>query len=243
MRNEIDSIQRINAVASVNGLTLRGCFRIQESDLIPVLESGRSAAVLMLFGQTGSTVWHSFSRSPEYADGQPHPMDRWSYRIGSALAKELGGSALFPFEGPPWHPFGQWAQRAENIRPSPLGILMHPQHGLWHAYRFAIALPGPVAWFDELESSTLELPSADHACDRCSDQPCLSACPVNAFANGAYNVSTCAEYLRKNEQADCHQRGCLARGACPEGASAAYESVHRLFHMRQFYSALKITSE
>ena len=28
--------------------------------------------------------------------------------------------------------------RAEGLKPSPIGILMHPQFGLWHAYRGAL---------------------------------------------------------------------------------------------------------
>ena len=126
MRDDKGNIQRINALATDSGLTLRGWFEIQAGDMVPVLESGRPATLLMLFGQAGSAVWSSFSRSTEFVDGKPDPMDRWSHRVGTLLAKQLGGRALFPFEGPPWHPFGQWAQRAENLRPSPLGVLMHP---------------------------------------------------------------------------------------------------------------------
>ena len=29
--------------------------------------------------------------------------------------------------------------RAEAVAPSPLGILIHPDYGLWHAYRGALA--------------------------------------------------------------------------------------------------------
>ncbi len=141
MRHDLGDFQTISAWATEFGLTLRGWFSVREEDCVPVSESCRSPEVLLLFGQTGSAVWRFFSQSPEYVDGKADPMDRWSHRTGSAMAKELGGVALFPFDGPPWHPFGQWAQRAENIRPSPMGILMHPQYGLWHAYRFAIVLP------------------------------------------------------------------------------------------------------
>src|SRR4030095_137820 len=33
----------------------------------------------------------------------------------------------------------RWAMRAEAVAPSPLGILIHPDYGLWHAYRGALA--------------------------------------------------------------------------------------------------------
>lgn len=239
MKDDIDNMHRISALATDVGLILRGWFRVRENDRVPMPESGRSAAVLLLFGQTGSAAWHCFTGSAEYADGEANPMDRWSYRIGRAMAEGLGGSALFPFEGPPWHPFGQWAQRVENTAPSPLGILMHSEYGLWHAYRFAIALPQPLEGFDAMDSSRHLHPSDHHACDHCKDQPCLAACPVSAFSDGAYNLKSCADYLRRNEQADCHSTGCRARGACPQGTAYRYEPDHRQFHMQQFYAALK----
>ena len=234
MKHDGGNVQQISALAADVGLVLRGWFRIREGDRVPGSETCRSPRVLLLFGQTGSSLWDCFSRSPEYADGKADPMDRWSRRTGSAIAEKLGGTALFPFEGPPWHPFGQWAQRAESIRPSPLGILMHPQYGLWHAYRFAIALPS----IDGQENSRRVSELTHHACDSCSKQPCLTACPVNAFSDGEYNVRACAEYLGENEQADCHLFGCRARGACPQGSDYTYDSEHRRFHMREFYSAL-----
>ena len=44
-----------------------------------------------------------------------------------ALARELGGKALFPFGGPPFLPFQRWAQRAEPVHSSPIGLLIHPR--------------------------------------------------------------------------------------------------------------------
>ena len=38
----------------------------------------------------------------------------------------------------------RWAQRAEPLHPSPLGVLIHPVHGLWHAYRGALAFAEPI---------------------------------------------------------------------------------------------------
>lgn len=200
---------------------------------MPGYQAGHKAAALLLFGQAGSGIWASFSDSTEFADAAAHPMDRWSRRVGDELAQVLGGKALFPFEGPPWHPFGRWAQRTEAMQPSPLGILMHPEYGLWHAYRFAVALPGA------MPEPSLPVAEPSHACDSCAARPCLQACPVNAFRDGAYDVAACANYLHDNAQAACHRLGCLARVACPEAGTFSYEPEHRQFHMRQFLASMK----
>ena len=55
------------------------------------------------------------------------------------LAPGFGATALFPFGGPPWLPFQRWAMKADCVTASPLGILIHPDFGLWHAYRGALA--------------------------------------------------------------------------------------------------------
>lgn len=226
-----ESIQTIQRQAASHGLRLRGGFRIEVADAIPALDTGEPAGLLLLFGQAGSNIWPYFSDSPEYLDGQPHPLDRWSQRIGRAMAATVGGRALFPFDGPPWHPFGRWAQRAEPMQASPLGILMHGDYGLWHAYRFAIALPASSELLDLLVKPE---GTATHACDHCTSKPCLHSCPVNAFSDGGYDVAACTIYLQDNDSADCHRLGCLARGACPEAPHWRYEPAHAQFHIKQF---------
>ena len=70
--------------------------------------------------------------------GPADPLDRFSRRVVGALARALGVTALYPFGGPPHLPFQQWAQRAEPVHPSPIGVLIHPVYGPWHSYRGAL---------------------------------------------------------------------------------------------------------
>jgi len=224
-------LDNLNELVAANGMQLRGGFYPEAADAVPDLEDGVPCRSLVLVGQAGSHIWPAFSGSSEFADGKPNPLDRWSERIGRSIARETAGLALFPFGGPPFHPFIRWAERAEGLRSSRLGMLLHEQFGLWHAYRFAIAFAEPI---DGLTASQ----TSNHACDTCADQPCLSTCPVNAFDGNNYNVMTCYQYLKNHPDASCHTSGCQARGACPQGADYRYTDEHAAFHMQQFYRAL-----
>ena len=218
-----------------HGLHLRGAWEPKAIDALPVLANGKTAAVVWMVGAVGSSLWHAFSASPFYADGLPDPLDRWSRAIAEELAERWGGLALFPFDGPPYWPFQQWAARAEILDTSPLMLRLHPTYGLWHAYRFALALPA-VAPGDApflTSSSGVALAGAD-VCMNCSGQPCLHACPVQAFDAKGYQLDACAAHLHSAQGQDCMQAGCLARHACPVGTDYAYEPAHAAFHMRAF---------
>ncbi|MEQ8602182.1 MAG: ferredoxin [Marivibrio sp.] len=206
-----------------HGLLLRGGFH-------PGPEDGfEDAATLVMIGAAGPAFWRAFE-AYAYEDGAPHPMDRWTRRTLTPIAGALDARALFPFDGPPHHPFQRWAQRAEAVHPSPLGLLIHPEYGLWHAYRAAFAF-----------RERLDLPT--HArrpspCASCAERPCLSACPVGAFsAETGYDVPACTSHLRSPQGESCRTAGCQARRACPIGRSYAYDSAQAAFHMKAFERA------
>lgn len=229
---------------AAHGLRLRGGWRPEAGEPLPTLPSGAPVAVVWMVGQVGSEVWPHFQQSSFAHDDLPDPMDRWAKSIGHPLAAELGGLAIFPSDGPPWWPFQQWACRSEPVASSPLGLLIHPQWGLWHAYRFALALPR----LDVQDSAALEAAatglaggSSDAAsvalsdlCSLCDDQPCLRACPVDAFGPGGYAVDACASHLHGGTGTECMGGGCLARRACPVGSLLRYQPAHTAFHMRAF---------
>ncbi|MBP6493862.1 MAG: hypothetical protein KA287_06475 [Rhodoferax sp.] len=219
------------AALSVHGFRLRGSWLPGVDDALPALPRGQTAVVVWMVGVTGSGFWPFFKTSSFYQDGRPDPLDRWSHAIGSQLASQWGGVALFPFDGPPYHPFQQWAARAEPLQTSPLMLRIHPDFGLWHAYRFALALPAFVP--DDLPSAALATANSD-LCLSCIGQPCLNACPVQAFTGTAYKLETCATHLHAPDGADCMQSGCLARRACPVGRENTYMPEHAAFHMQAF---------
>jgi hypothetical protein len=158
------------------------------------------------------------------------PLNRWSTRVIGGLAVRFGAHALFPFGAPPHQPFIAWAKRGEPVAESPLGLLIHPDHGLWHAYRGALAV-----------AEQLALPPSDtrsRPCDLCIERPCLAACPVGAFTAPGYDVAACAGHTSVPTDADCLDIGCRARRACPVGREAQYGPGQARFHMAAFLEAL-----
>jgi hypothetical protein len=128
-------IAAIAAALATSGLVLRGGFGFADDDARPPGPGGRPAKSVLLVGQAGASIWPHFSRWREVqVRDLANPLDTWSREMIGAVASRFGAHAVFPFEKP-YLPFQQWAMRAEGLRPSPLGILMHPEYGLWHAYR------------------------------------------------------------------------------------------------------------
>lgn len=210
-----------------HGLFLLGAMQVSEQDHVPDIAESRPARQLLLIGNGGSSLWPAFSQSTEFRDGQADPLDRWSKRVGGEIAARLDGRAIFPFDGPPYPPFLSWARKTGQVLPSPVSISMHAKFGLWHAYRFALAFSEPRAGIPvQAEFSS--------PCVSCKDQPCLKACPVNAFTGSAYKVHQCIDYLVHTTETACRKQGCEARRACPVGREFTYLPAHAKFHMDAF---------
>lgn len=212
-------IPSISAALEPFGLILRGGF-------YPTPEDGLDAAWAALVGNAGSDFWPRFQAGRRDAD-EPHPLDAWTRRVVEPLAQSLGARARFPFEGPPYLPFQRWAQRADGVFPSPLGLLVHPRFGLWHAYR-------AVLLFDRPPADKPQPVDAAHPCAACTARPCLAGCPVGAFDGAGYDVPACVGHLAAPAGADCMALGCAARRACPVGAEFRYVPAHAAFHMAHF---------
>jgi hypothetical protein len=146
--------------------------------------------------------------------------------IATLLAERLGGTALVPFGGPPWHPFQRWAARGEGAVASPVAMQATPGRGLWASYRGAVGF-----------AARLDLPRRLLAdpCRGCP-APCLTACPVDAFARGAYDVAGCVAHVIDKAGEAC-RGGCLVRLSCPAGAALELPRGQRAFHMAAFLAA------
>jgi hypothetical protein len=215
---------RLCSAAAARGIACRGGFAVRAEDGLPEVVPGLAGRTLVLLGFTGTTQWSAFTASTEFTDGEPDPLDRRSARVIGQLAAQFGALPLYPFGGPPWWPFQQWARRAEVLHPSPLGILMHAEFGLWHAYRGALlfatefALPPRTPW-----------PSP---CVSCTVAPCIAGCPAGAVTADGFHRAACAAHVASPEGAAC-RGGCLARARCPVAVLHRYGSEQATFHMRR----------
>lgn len=224
MRNGLVDPADIERRLAAHGLIVRGGFHPEPADNVP-----GAPGTLVLVGNAGPAMWSAFDAARAGYANHGNPLDAWVADAVGAVAERVGATPLYPFGGPPFLPFQRWARRAEPVHPSPLGVLIHPEYGLWHAYRGALAFAG-----------MLDLPPADlrpSPCDSCADRPCLSACPVDAFDGETYDVPACVAHIAGADRADCMGRGCAARRACPVGRDYVYAPAQAAFHMDAFAAA------
>ncbi len=205
--------------------------RLDEFGLLELGRQSFEAGLRILVGNAGSRFWPVFSQSAEFTDGKSDPLDRWSKRVGTDLAKRLGARVVFPFEGPPYPPFLEWASSTGLVSASPIAIHIHRDQGLWHAYRFAMEF-GPESGLSGPDGNPEKADASP--CQGCPDKPCLQTCPVDAFVGGHYDVHTCMNYLHSNPASDCVSLGCAARRACPVSTHNHYLPEHAQFHMNAF---------
>lgn len=216
----------IATAVEATGMVARGGFLADDHDAVPALADGRPTDAVVVIGNVGGTIWAHF-RAGETPGHDP--LDRWTRSMLQPIARRYGAGFVHPSDEP-FQPFQRWARRAADVWPSPIGLLVHADHGLWHAYRGALLFAEPVTGLPQTGVTS-------SPCLTCDDQPCLSTCPVDAFGPGTYDVDACARHVAGGTEPRCMQRGCAARLACPIGVGHRYGSDQMRFHMRAFVGA------
>lgn len=210
----------IAARAAAHRLEIFGAFHPDPGDGAPP-----GIATLLLLGPAGPGFWPHVTGQREFTDGAPDPLDRWSRRVIGRMACDLGAKALFPFAGPPWHPFIAWAKRSGRAWESPVRFLVHDTAGLMVSYRGAIGLRRRIA---------LPPPPGAPPCATCA-RPCLTVCPVGALTAGGYDTTACHGFLDTVEGRDCMTRGCAVRRACPVSRTYGRVPEQSAYHMSRFH--------
>ncbi len=214
----------IRASSGESGLEVAGVLRPGEPAL------GRYRTVVLL--GPSPFFWTIFRASPEIRDHDPDPMDRWSSRVVSGLAELHGASPLFPFGGPPFLPFTEWALATGRCWMSPVGLLVHERTGLMVSFRGALGFAHVVEGRDPPGEPGAQ--AGESPCASCPGRPCTTACPVAALTSAGYDVAGCKQFLRSDRGSDCMTRGCGVRRACPVSRGAGRSKEQSAFHMRAF---------
>ena len=219
---------------AATGLFVRGGFHPRPEDRVPDLACATPARSVVLIGNAGGALWHAFAAARAADPGSfdsRHPLDRWMRPRIEAAAEAVGARPVFPNDGPPFVPILDWAQRAEPIHRSPIGIMIHPAFGLWHVYRAVLLFAG------RLDLPTrADLPSP---CETCAGRPCLAVCPADAFAPDRFAVERCAPHVESAAGTACRERGCLARRACPVAPDMRYPRDAQAFHTASMLAAVR----
>lgn len=234
MLTEFDEIAEVlKQTLDGTGLFLRGGFHPTDEDRVPACATGAPARTVFLLGNAGPDLWRAFRAGRPVSD-DAHPLDRWVMGHIRRAAERLGATAVDPMR-PPHPPIQRWACRADDVYPSPLGLVIHPEHGLWHAYRGALLLPDRIALPQRREAAP--------PCETCRTKPCLRACPVGAFQPDGFRMDLCVDHVESDDGAACRRLGCLARRACPVGREWRYPDDACAYHMQAVVGTVRRMQE
>jgi epoxyqueuosine reductase len=212
---------------------------VDTEDVLARFRQGFTHVVLV--GSTGGAMWASMEAGG-FLD-RPHPVNDHAWAALDLFEGELraeGRRTLRAWPRPPGSPgpepsplkitrlgeLAGWGKR------SPLGIGMHPRHGLWVGYRGVILVDG------EFEGQ--REPPAAHACDTCESTPCVTVCPPSAIEiGGGKGIAADACFGERLREGAVCKTQCLARLACPQDGSrypAAQIAHHQANGNRVFHT-------
>ncbi|MFA7292128.1 MAG: hypothetical protein WC023_07745 [Rhodocyclaceae bacterium] len=159
---------------------------------------------LILIGHGGRALWERVQAAGLRSE---HPIDEFTVNVVEAwISAQLPGVAhtiVYPGEGS----VGLQAlgKRAGWHHDSPFRVGVNAAWGSWFAYRAVVLVDAGLPITPRMVS--------DSPCVSCTAQPCVSACPADALAEGDFSLQKCIAY-RKQPDSRCRVT-CVARTACP----------------------------
>lgn len=191
----------------------------------------RSAALLpgarsiLVFGSGGRALWDALVADvrahPAHLAQEEHPLDAYVRRAVLAADPALGDVRrrwFFAAADAELHlDFRLLASLAGLGGRSRLGLLLHPEFGLWLGLRAAVFLDAALP---------VSPPPDPDPCAGCP-APCIPACPGGAFVDGAWDVGRCSAF--HDASAACAST-CHSRLACPRGAEHRYPPDELVYH-------------
>ena len=220
------------ADAGLNLLAILDCTTLPTAVAAPMLASGvplNEYWRLVLLGHGGRRLWAALQ---DWGMQTADPVDHYTLAITRQFIHDYLGNPpvcwLYP-QTDYLVPLQQLGALAGWSYPSPLGQGIHPEFGVWFAYRAAF-----------LTTANLPLkvePKRPSPCTSCVAKPCVTTCPVGAVQIDHFDVDGCAHY-RLHDDSPCADR-CLARLACPFFPEHRYTLPQIQYHYRHSWGTLR----
>jgi epoxyqueuosine reductase QueG len=185
---------------------------------------------ILVVGSGGRELWQAMLADlrdhPDRLANEAHPLDAFVERqVRKADAALPGGVPrrwFFAAATAEVHlDFRALAHLAGLGRRSRLGLLLHPEYGVWLGLRAACFLASPQA-----AGAAATGPVAGDPCAGCA-APCIPACPGEAFVEGHWNVDRCSAF---HAAAPTCSASCAARSACIVAPEHRYDADAYRYH-------------
>ncbi len=201
----------------------------QRSSLKECYPEANGNTHIIIIGHGGTHLWNQIRHE---LNSSPDPIDTYSRKSLSRFCQQLLGHGqyriLYPGEENP--PLQQLGQIAGWHNPSPLGIGINSEWGLWYAYRAMAVTEHPLP--------TISSPLQASPCDSCNGDFCVLACPAEAVnRKSGLNLKRCADF-RLRRRSPCAD-SCPARMACPVQAKHRYSSEQLRYHYQNSLETLR----
>jgi hypothetical protein len=234
-------LEALTGRASTQGLNLAGLVAVDEYDRCqpPGQRAGEllpGCETILVIASGGRGFWEKTDgggRSPRWPD---HPLHRRTVAVVKELRATLSRHgwpcrAVYPGRRPTLN-FRRMGEMAGLGTISPVvGMLVHPDYGLWVSFRAALLVAGTPFGTDWKKP----VPPAFQPCATCA-RPCVDACPVQVYdGRGQMHLHQCARHRHTGGCA----HGCDARRACPVGAEHRYGPVEEAFRHTHALAAMR----
>lgn len=197
-----------------------------QSQDIPLAEYSR----LVLLGHGGKQLWRSMAEIGWRTDD---PVDHHSLTATETFIADYldGPAALMLYPTGYLIPLQRLGQLAGWSHPSPLGLGISAEFGVWFAYRSAFLTTADLP-LTEVEPTT-------SPCDTCRDKPCITTCPAKAVRGiNQFDIPACTGF-RVVEDSVCADR-CLARMACPVAPEHRYSIEQIQYHYGRSLETIRL---
>ena len=180
----------------------------------------------VVFGNGGTTLWDRFIDdlrvNPEHLSHSQHPFDDFVHRCIQTVDPTPPPSRRWircAAEPEAFVDFRPLAQSAGLGFSSTMGLLIHPEYGLWTGLRAVLLTTEKLINVKAVEGQS--------PCQNCIEKPCITACPAGAVQPTGWKVQICAQFHQDSTQ--CHGQ-CHSRLSCPIGSSHRHGPLLHLYH-------------